>query len=167
MEEYINEDTIIEDEIYNIFKDTVTCPLCLGILLNPVICMKCQNVFCKKCADDWSKKDSKCPNRCVEPNYQISVGKNDILSKLKFKCKKCSNTVYYDDMKKHIDSNCKENIAKEKKTNDNNNDSTTEQRESKLQKIGIEEVAQLKKEGKDLTYITGKNKKYIIINKLF
>jgi hypothetical protein len=70
-------------------------------------------------------------------------------------------------MKKHIDSNCKENIAKEKKTDDINNDTTTEQREPKLQKMGIEEVEQLKKEGKDLTYITGKNKKYIIINKLF
>ena len=66
--------------------------------------MKCQKAFCKKCVDDWSKKDDKCPNRCVNPNYQKSIGKNDILSKLKFKCHKCNNIVYYNNMQKHIDS---------------------------------------------------------------
>ena len=113
MEEYINDYTIVEDEIYNLFKETVNCSLCLSILINPVICMKCQKVFCKKCVDDWSKKDDKCPNRCVNPNYQKSIGKNDILSKLKFKCKKCGNKAYYDDIKIHIDSNCTEKIIKQ------------------------------------------------------
>ena len=157
MEEYINDETIVEDEIYNLFKETVNCPLCLSILINPVICMKCQNVFCKKCADDWSKKDDKCPNRCVNPNYQKSIGKNDILSKLKFKCKKCGNKAYYDDIKIHIDSNCTEKIIKE--TEDKKTIETPikkEKKEPKIHKISTEEVENLKKEGKDVTYITGK-----------
>ena len=31
MENYINENTIIKDELYNAFKESVTCPLCLSI----------------------------------------------------------------------------------------------------------------------------------------
>ena len=168
MEEYINEDSVVQDEIYNIFKDTITCPLCLGVLINPVICMKCQNVFCKKCTDDWSKKDDKCPNRCVGPNYQKDLGKSDILSKLKFKCHKCNNIVYYNNMQKHIDSNCKEHIVKETPTQNNIiNDTPTVQKEPKIHKMSTEEVEKLKKEGKEITYITGKNIKYIITKKLF
>ena len=106
MENYINENTIIKDELYNAFKESVTCPLCLSILINPVMCMKCQNVFCQKCVGDWSKKDEKCPNRCTEPNYQRCLGKNEILSKLKFKCESCKMILEYNDAKIHKDKCC-------------------------------------------------------------
>ena len=86
MDELINEDQIVQKDLYNILKDSITCPLCFGIYINPVMCMKCQNTYCKKCAEDWGKRDNKCPNRCENPNYQESIGKNEILSKLKFKC---------------------------------------------------------------------------------
>ena len=103
MEEYINKNTIIENEIYIAFKESVTCPLCLNILINPVMCMNCQKNFCKRCIDSYSQKNSKCPNECSEPKYQISLGKNEILSKLKFKCKKCETQFQYDEAQKHND----------------------------------------------------------------
>ena len=99
--EYINDETIIKNDFYNSFQDSITCPLCLCILIDPVMCMKCQNVYCKKCADDWAKKDSKCPNRCQEPQYTKSLLKDEILSKLNFKCKKCKQTISYKKCKNH------------------------------------------------------------------
>ena len=157
MEEYINENTIVKDELYNAFKESVSCPLCLSILINPVMCMKCQNVFCKKCINDWSKKDNKCPNRCTDPNYQKCIGKNDILSKLKFKCQACGNIIKYDDAKKHLSS-----CYPDKKFDDENTIETQTPikttKPPKFEKISKDEIERLKGEGKDVTYISGKKK---------
>ena len=86
MEDFIRQDTVIEDTIFSVFKDSVICPLCSNILINPVMCMNCQSAYCKKCIDEWSEKDKKCPNKCENPNYKKSIEKINILSKLKFKC---------------------------------------------------------------------------------
>ena len=105
MEEYINEKTIIKNEIYNSYKDFITCPLCSGIFINPVMCMKCQTAFCKKCADDWSLKNpTKCQKGCLEPNYEKCLCKKDFLSVLKFICQKCQTEFQYDDAEEHSKS---------------------------------------------------------------
>ena len=57
MDEVINTNTIIEDEIYTTFKDSVICPICKSILVEPQLCLKCQNNFCKKCIDKWSENN--------------------------------------------------------------------------------------------------------------
>ena len=44
MENFINEKTIIENEIYDAFKDDIFCPICSKILIEPEMCMKCLNV---------------------------------------------------------------------------------------------------------------------------
>ena len=49
MEKYINKDTVKEDDIFKIIEPTVICPLCKNIYINPLSCLKCQGVFCKKC----------------------------------------------------------------------------------------------------------------------
>ena len=157
MEELINDNTIIKDDLYNIFKNSIECSLCLNILINPVMCLNCQNAFCKKCIDNWSKKSQQCPNRCDNPNYQKSIGKNDILSKLKFKCKGCDNPIPYDNIRKHYSECCPDKIPEEKETNkivENNNT----QKQSKFEKLSREEIELLKNKGNDITYITGKKK---------
>ena len=106
MEKYINDDLVIKDAIYNALKDLVKCPICLKIFINPFMCMKCQNVYCKNCIDKWEKQDNKCPNRCQNPNYMKSLEKNCILSKLKFKCENCEDEIEFDNVEKHHNS-CK------------------------------------------------------------
>ena len=100
MEKLINEETVVKSEIYLAFKEEVSCPICSKIIINPVMCMNCQNVYCKKCIDEWSKKDNKCPNRCENPNYKKSIEKSNTLSKLKFKCEKCGEEILYDNILK-------------------------------------------------------------------
>ena len=166
MEEYINDNTIIKDEIYIAFKESVTCPLCLSILINPVMCMKCQNVFCKNCINEWTKKDDKCPNRCTEPNYQKCLGKNDILSKLKFKCEACENIIKYDEAKKHLKSCYPDKIFEEKNNIENQiQTQSTSIRSTKFEKLSKDEIDKLKREGKEITEITGKDKIFIIFLK--
>ena len=109
-----------------------------------MLCLKCQYSFCQKCIDNWSKSNDVCPNKCNEPNYQKSLGKIEILSKLKFKCKKCGGEYYYQEIRKHND-NCDSisplnNMIKAKKIN----------------RISAEEAFKFKKNGQDVTYISGK-----------
>ena len=155
MEDFIREDTIVEDAIYSCFKESVTCPICSNILINPLMCMNCQNVYCKKCIDGWSKKDNKCPNRCENPNYKPSVEKNNILSKLKFKCQKCGEEILYDNVKSHIES-CKPNDNSKK----NNNAGDNSTRTKRLKKLNKKELDKLDK--KQLARITSKKNEYLI-----
>ena len=147
MDEIINIDTIVKNDIYKLFQDSVICPICKSILVIPMICLKCQKTFCQKCIDDWSKTNEKCPNQCSEPNYQKSIGKNDILSKLKFKCKKCGGEYYYHEIRKHNET-CNSSISSNSNNDDINN--------KRLKNISISEVDKLKKNGAEITYITSK-----------
>lgn len=175
MEDYINDYTFIEDDYYKIFKDSVECPLCLGILINPVMCMNCQNVYCKKCVDSWSKKDDKCPNRCNNPNYQRSLSKNEILSKLKFQCNGCKKEIQYENVENHKNICCSKLLdtyeiiempedLKTPKSSDAPNTSNTPNEyntpfcafSNKIQILTQEEINNLKKSGKMMSYITSK-----------
>jgi hypothetical protein len=128
--DYINEENVIKDEIYNNFESSLTCSICSDIIIEPTMCMNCQNVYCKKCIDDWSKKSSKCPNRCQNTSYNKSVSISEILSKLKFICKKCDNIVNYNEMKTH-----KYNCKRKKTPGENLSKSTIKDNKNELSKI--------------------------------
>ena len=68
------------------------------------MCTKCQKEFCKKCIDDWIKTKKKCPNKCKNSNFQESMGKKDILSKLQFRCNGCQKEIFYFDAQSHHES---------------------------------------------------------------
>ena len=147
MEKLINEETVVKSEIYLAFKEEVSCTICSKIIINPVMCMNCQNVYCKKCIDEWSKKDNKCPNRCENPNYKKSIEKSNTLSKLKFKCEKCGEEILYDNAIKHVD-NCEYNII-------NKANKTINHGVKRVKKLNKKEVEKAKKKEK-LVYITCK-----------
>ena len=47
LRDYINDKTVIKDEIYKNFEYSVTCSICSEIMINPMMCMNCQTVYCK------------------------------------------------------------------------------------------------------------------------
>ena len=51
MEEYVNQNTLKKDEITKLFLPSIIWLLCNDILIKPVMCMKCQKDYCKKCLD--------------------------------------------------------------------------------------------------------------------
>ena len=153
MEKYINDDTIVHDAIFEAFKEEVKCPICQNILINPMMCMGCQNVFCKKCTDEWAKKDDKCPSRCKNQNYQKSIEKKNILSKLKFKCFKCEENVAYDNIRTHMETCDKDYIENIKKNEEKDKDNNIHK--NKIKPIPKEDVPKLLK-GEKLPCITCK-----------
>ena len=101
--------------IYSSLKDLITCPLCQKILKNPYMCCKCQKSYCKKCLEENSNLKT-CPNDKEESQFIHSVFAEDMLSKLKYKCKNCFKEVIQSDIKAHLQDNCEHNELERKKT---------------------------------------------------
>lgn len=140
MEKYINEETIIKNDNYDSFQDFIICQICQCIMIEPVMCLGCQNYYCKNCIENWKKKSETCPNRCENPIYKNIIEKNRLITKFKFKCiKGCGAEIPFDDIKSHYDSNCLEN-KKEKL--------------SKIKILSMNEASMLKDE--EIEYFTSK-----------
>ena len=106
MHDFINENSLVKDEIYKNFESSITCLICLDIIIEPTMCIKCKNVYCRQCIKNWTKINSKCPNRCENPEYQNCLDIGQLLSKLNFSCKNCKNIINYNEMEKHCLSKC-------------------------------------------------------------
>ena len=107
MEKYANENTIIKNEAYNAFKDSITCQICFKLMIEPVICLECQNTFCKKCIEVWKEKKGSCPSGCNNPDIKDVIRKNNLITKFKFKCiKGCGEEILFKDLETHYSSDC-------------------------------------------------------------
>ena len=112
-DEYFSDDCIIEDNLYLAIKDLITCPLCSKILKEPYMCSECQNAYCKKCLENYSNL-KRCPNDSKNTKFSHCIQKNDLLSKLKYRCKNCLKEVVQTDIQSHLKSNCKTNTEMER-----------------------------------------------------
>jgi hypothetical protein len=99
-EDYFSDDCIVEDEIFRGLKKLLICPICKKIYKDPMLCTGCQGVYCQKCIGN------KCPKNCINNKLMKSVSKNEMISKIKYKCKNCLEEVYQSDIKAHLESNC-------------------------------------------------------------
>lgn len=86
---YISEDLIDNIDYYKQLSESemLSCPICLGLLNDPVMCDSCQNTFCKKCIEDWEKKHVCCPFKCqINKFVPINRSLKTILDGLIIKC---------------------------------------------------------------------------------
>ena len=104
-DEYFSDDCIVEDSLYLSLKDLLKCPLCHKLIKNPYMCNKCQISYCKKCLEVDSNL-RKCPNEKIEGQFTHSILNENMLSKLKYKCKNCLKEVIQSDIKAHLEENC-------------------------------------------------------------
>ena len=140
MEEYINDDTVIKNEVYQAFpEELIICQICKHLMIEPVICLKCQHCYCKKCFDECNKKNETCPNKCNAPIFNNVIEKNRLITKLKYRCKKgCGVILSYDEIKEHYSSNCLD-------------------KKSKISVMSAKQVAELKKQNKNIEYVSSKH----------
>ena len=116
MEKYVNDETIIKDDKFEVFKEYIVCPICACLMIEPVMCFSCQNNYCKKCIEKWKERGGECPNKCSNPIFKDVIGRNRLISKFKFKCiNGCGAEILFDDIKKHYDSDCPKKEVKPKK----------------------------------------------------
>ena len=106
LKKYLNDENVVKDELYKAFQNSITCSICLDIIIEPTMCMKCQKAYCKDCIKNWARINDKCPNRCQNPNYQKCLSMNELLSKLNFNCNICKNIINYNEVEKHYLSQC-------------------------------------------------------------
>ena len=118
MEKYANEKNIVKNEIYELFKDAIICPVCNSIMIEPVICLECQSTFCKKCSKTLKDKGDNCPKKCSNYNINDVIGKNNFISKFKFKCiNGCGEDILFENITNHY-KNCNPNKIKKIKVMD-------------------------------------------------
>ena len=140
MEQYVNEETVIKNELYESLKDNILCQICQCFMIEPIICLNCQNYFCNDCIESWKKKSNLCPLNCENPIYKSVIGKNNLISKLKFKCiKGWGEELLYDNIKEHYNSKCDKKESQEK-----------------IKFLTSEQVKQLKKKGENIEYMSSK-----------
>ena len=155
MEQYINEDTIIKNDKYESFKEYIICPICKCLMIEPVICLSCQNNYCKNCIESWKKKGGSCPNKCENPIFKNVIGKNRLISKFNFKCiKGCGAEIPFDDINTHYNSNCLNNISNTAQIE------TPKNEKSKMTMLTNEQAAELKGD-KSLPHMSSKINKLI------
>ena len=113
MEKYANEKNIVKNEVYDLFKDTIICPVCNSIMIESVICLNCQSTFCKKCSKELKDKGKNCPKKCSFLNIKEVIGKNNFISKFKFKCiNGCGEEILFENIKNHYKNCNQKNIKK-------------------------------------------------------
>ena len=114
-EDYFTDDCIVEDDLYYNIKNLIICPLCHKILKNPFMCDKCQATYCKQCLEDYSNL-KRCPKDEKETQFKHCIMISDLISKLKYECKNCKKEVTHDEIKAHLEENCKSVEVEKRKT---------------------------------------------------
>ena len=106
---YIDPDLVINKNIFKSIESYSVCSICNGIIIKPIQCLECENVFCQSCIDEWKKKtgENSCPFRCHNPTFKNSRTIKNILENLKFKCKNgCKTEISYIDLEEHYQEKC-------------------------------------------------------------
>ena len=97
--------------IYEVFNERFPdfiCQICLFFVIDPVECLTCNSVFCKKCLYEYTLYSKHCPNRC-EINYRpVNRILKNLINSVKVPCiyyhKGCREILTYETYYSHLKS---------------------------------------------------------------
>ena len=95
--------------IYEIFNEKFPdfiCQICLYFVIDPVECLTCNSVFCKKCLYEYTLYSKHCPNRC-DINYRpVNRILKNLINSVKVPCiyyhKGCREILTYETYYSHL-----------------------------------------------------------------
>lgn len=102
---------ISKDRFYNLEDDHFDCVICQQVVINPKICVFCNNLFCKFCITEWKKKKPFCPFKCNKSSEMqigdIPASIKNLYESLRVKCSRedCDEVVSLKELVKH-EMNC-------------------------------------------------------------
>jgi len=76
-----------------------------NILINPIECLECEDLFCRDCMDKHLLNENKCPSCKNDFFKNENIGKKlkNMLFELKFNCPlKCGNVFNYEEKESHM-----------------------------------------------------------------
>ena len=143
---YFGDKDLIEDDYYNGIKDLIKCKYCHKILNEPMMCLKCQGTFCKKCTNELVMETHQCEN----PTYVENKSAIFMLQNLKYLCPNCKTEIKQSDIEKHIKEGC------------NKVDNPTKLmdeifRKKALRKVNKDDIKKLSEQKQNINYITSKS----------
>ena len=86
----ITFEQIIDLSTYQSYKEQYLCKLCQQILLNPVACSSCKNIYCRECILPYIMQHLRCPDNCS--NFEIVRPPEDkmkMFTSFEILCKNC------------------------------------------------------------------------------
>jgi hypothetical protein len=93
------------DELH--LDNYLECPIDNMVSVNPIMCKKCETIFCPDCIEDWKKRSNVCPMRC-SPMELIKTDKTIIrqqINKIKLFCPYekygCFEKVLFNEVTRH------------------------------------------------------------------
>ena len=112
----INPNLINNKNDFEVIKNQSVCPLCKGILWEPIQCSICESCYCEKCLEKYFKGKNKiCPNNCENSTFKLSKLVKNMLSILKFNCpNNCDEIIPYEQYSLHLRSKCSKEDYKSK-----------------------------------------------------
>ena len=104
-----DEDDIPCYPIYEIFNEKFPdfiCQICLSFVIDPVECLTCNTIFCRKCLYEYTLYSKHCPNRC-DINYRpVNRILKNLISAVKVPCiyfhKGCKEILTFETYDRHI-----------------------------------------------------------------
>lgn len=106
---WLNPNNVTNKADFAFIEEMTTCPICLGILVDPVECSSCGNCFCNRCYEKFriEKNTKDCIYKCKNIETKQNKIINKILAKIKFKCENgCGQEIEYFDLKSHYAKTC-------------------------------------------------------------
>lgn len=149
-ENFITDDSIIENEAYLSIKEFIKCILCRKIYKEPVICKNCQHAYCKACIENWISTKGNCPNCGEKTEFVKSIDKSALLLTLKFLCQNCKEEIKYIDVESHLQKGCITNNSQASLFD-------SIYKKKKLMKLSQEEIEKIKKEKHKINHLSSKN----------
>ena len=104
---YLDKSDIINIEECKAIENCIICTICSGVVIDPLQCRSCENVFCRSCIEEWKKKSNTCPYKCQDFTLKENKIFNSIIANLKFKCSNgCDEAIPYLELSEHYQNKC-------------------------------------------------------------